>query len=230
MPRLTIRHLLICTAICSLYVWRAKALGGLSPSSSIISVLSVVVGGMTLAAAAYVIFARWRGLPWKSTEPGHWFALVALWELVESPVTRFVMIWTGAIDDRNVWVCSTEVGRLFTSIAYVGIAAILLAGLCLTKWPLYWRVPVAIHFLDATNAAVWRISSASEALQWLHLPDDIYIKSLPVFGILATVALAIAIYFDIYKKDFRTWPHWIGLTYELLHWYWIIKAYSEHLF
>ena len=115
--------------------------------------------------------------------------------------------------------------RLINSVAFVGIAAILLVGVCITKWPIYWRITVAIHFFDAVNAAVWRLSSVTDSTQWLHMPDAIYLRSLPIFGGVAIALLVVATTIDLYKKEYRNWQHWTGLLYEFVHWYWIVSVY-----
>jgi hypothetical protein len=212
-------------AVCALFLSRASTLlpnEVFSPSR----IFSITLAGITVAAAIVVVAACYKGFAWKSTDPGHWFAFVAAWEVLdETIVSKFLLFVTGGVSEHNVPVASDQMLAVFNSVAFWGIAAILFAGLAITKWPISWRIPVAIHALDATNAAIWRVTSVAHSLQWLHLPDRIYLRSLPFLGILAIASLAVAIAIDIYKRDFRNWPHWAGLIYEFNHWYWIVRVY-----
>ena len=46
-----------------------------------------------------------------------------------------------------------------------------------------------------------------------------------VIGYTAAVFVVIAIAFDVYRKRYRDWLHWIGIVYVVFFWYGMIMAY-----
>ncbi|MBA3484181.1 MAG: hypothetical protein H0T51_20435 [Pirellulales bacterium] len=213
-------------AVCALFLGRASLVGPIGLRDSPLHAFAIALTGAAIAAVLVVANACRNGFPWRSTDPGHWLALVAAWEFLEGAlVRRFLIFATGGVDGNNVPHVSHQMLDAINSVAYAGIAAILLVGVVSTNWPIYWRIALAIHILDATNAVIWRLTA--DAAHWLHMPDAIYLQSLPFMGTLAGISLIVATAIDLYRKQFRNWPHWIGLLYALFHWYVIVTVYMK---
>jgi hypothetical protein len=188
--------------ICALFFSRATLFGTINQTFSPLRIFSIIVSGAAVTAAIVVANACRKGFAWGSTDPGHWFTFVATWELLEQAIVyQFLLFVTGGVEGNNVPRASDSTLAVFNSIAFIGIAVILLVGLAITKWPIYWRIAVTIHALDAMNAAIWRLTSEADSLRWLHMPDAIYMRTLPIVGVLAATSLVVAMATDIYKKQ-----------------------------
>jgi hypothetical protein len=206
----------ICAALFGW--WRISGAVGNNSSLSAIRVFSIIVRGLAITAAIVVVVACCTAGNWKSTDPGHWFALLAVWEFLdEKLIGRLIHI---------VPFQSTHVAELvFSSVTFTGITIILFIGVCMTKWPIYWRIAVGVHIFDALNAAIWRLLFIADEIEWFRVPGAFYLQMLPIIGILAAVLLVVAVAIDIYKRERRNWPHWAGVLSEATHWFWIVKTY-----
>ncbi|MDA8563677.1 hypothetical protein N9L06_04410 [Mariniblastus sp.] len=205
MPRLTIWHLLIWTAVSSCVAAR------ISVPFSIPLALNVAITGGAITASVIVIYSCFKHKLWSKTEPGHWFAFVAAWQYIDMIAFTPTCVSLLPIEDGYVY-CLT----------FVGMAVIYALGSIVGRWEWYWRLALLLHGIDNMLAVAWRLMNEQGNMAATNL---IQTQLLPVIGCVAVLFVVIAIALDVYRKRYRDWPHWVGIVYFLFHWYGLIVAY-----
>ena len=205
MPRLTIWHLLIWTFLSCCVAARISVL------PSIALALNVVITGGAFAATVIVLHACFKHKLWSKTQPGHWFAFVSAWVYVDQvAITPACEVWL-----------PPENGYVYL-LAFVGMAAVFITGSIVGRWEWYWRLAILLHGIDNLSAVAWRITNEQGHMAATNI---IRTQLNSVIGFTAAVFVVIAIAFDVYRKRYRDWLHWIGIVYVVFFWYGMIMAY-----
>lgn len=205
MPRLTIWHLLMWTAVSGGVAARVSV-----PFSIPLCLSVVITGGAITATIAVLTTCGRRGL-WSKTEPGHWFAFIRSWEYLDMiAVTPVCIAWV-PIQDSYIY-----------CVPFLGMAAIYFTGTVAGRWEWYWRLAIVAHGFDATAAVAWRLTNG---LGWRGAADVIRTGITPAIGSAAVALVLISIGVDLYRKQYRDWLHWVGAAYFLFHWYGLVRAY-----
>jgi hypothetical protein len=206
MPRLTIRHLLLWAVCSGLLASRATV-----PASLAVS-LAVTIYGGCIAVSVIVIYTCVRNSLWTRTQPGHWFAFVGAWEMVDQIVVTPACLSFLPLRAEYVY-----------SFAFIGMAAIFAVGAIMGRWEWYWRLAIALHSLEAMSSAAWRL-----AQEWWGYPgasEFIREKATPAIGVATVLVTLASIGIDLYRKRHRDWLHWVGIVWFSFKWYGQIRAY-----
>jgi hypothetical protein len=227
MPRLATRHLLLSMTICAALFAYGRIMGGISADSiSPSRVIAIVAKGIAITAALVVIHACCTKWSWRSTEPGHWLAFVALWEAIDEMIIhKSLMLMACGWDEDYVVHASYATEQVINSVAFLGMATILLIGVTITKWPVYWRVAVWLRVVKEVVAGIWRLSLAADDMGWFDIANPMRNFVIPTIAVAAFVAMVVAVAIDLYQKQRRDWLHWAGLLYDFTRWYGLIRAY-----
>jgi hypothetical protein len=207
MPRLTIWHLVLWTAVSGLMASRA------SSSANVYSYLWFVIRGGCITVSAILIYACVRHSLWSHTQPGHWFAIVCAWEYLDMVAVEPICQAILPLRPEYIY-----------CIAFIGMAALYAVGAALGRWESYWTLAISLLALDMISSTGWRL--AQEWWGWAGAAEFIRNKATPTIAVAAVLVTLASIAMDLYRQQYRDWLHWCGIAYFLLTWYGLARAYA----
>jgi len=168
MPRLSIKHLLLWMTFSSMLA-SISHLKGYSPPMSVAYLLGSLINSGALTVTAVVLYTCIRQSRWNLLQPGHWFAFVATWGIIDGI----------AVMPLCVWLAPNYKGYIYC-IAFIGMAAVYFVGAVTGSWKRYWKLALALLALDMVSATSWRLFQ--EWWGWPGTAEFIYTRIHPVLG------------------------------------------------
>ena len=205
-PRLGIRHLMLWTACCALYLGLYRVLFLVQDGSSdevqdaVFAILFSLSAGASFAACALCVPWNWAGIRFPY-EPGEWMLAVAGVSLVVGIAfwagVHYFLEWFGWREFRY-WIIG---GMLATCWLH-------LVPLCLARVTRRWRIVFAL--LLVRDVAVVLAHAAS----MLTFPDWSIEVEVGGFA-LAVVVIGVAAFADLRAEKRYRWTHWAGVFFSL---------------
>lgn len=204
--RLSLWHFFLWIAVASLLSVRTTG------AFSLALLVSNVINSAAVTAAIVVIFQATWYRRWLHTEPGYWFALVAVWVFVDQ--------WAITPGLYNV---APRQAEYIYAIFFVGAALLFFVGMTLGDWGKLWKLAIGANGLVFALAAAWRI--VQELGDWQDTASVIRVQVSPGIDLLAVALVLIAVPLDLWRGELRDWKHWAGLVWFAFHWVSIVQAY-----